>query len=369
MFDVAYCHTVDMSPDGRYVAAGGSTYSWGGFVVYYDDANAMPYPTEGIWFSSGSMNSSIIDLAVSDDGYAVVAIDQATVGTLYYWANATSLSGDPNATWTNAGNFSSVDMSADGDNVVAGGDSPQIVRFWSNTRKQEGTQEADWVRYQAPQNASDVVISDDGGIIAATTESAAPNYKAYFLKSDGAMTDEFDLVQHSPLASMSGNGRITAIAGPGWDSLYVFEAIEDLTPPMIKDVYQVPVEDNVQPEDNVLVYANVSDELSGVKSVILNYTYTNGSGTRSKSANMTQSSGDIYNGTIQKLPYYTNVTYVIIAEDNLNNTITTEELGFEFKYHVIPEFQSWLILPLFLATTLLMVMLRKRKLDRIAQLR
>jgi hypothetical protein len=149
----------------------------------------------------------------------------------------------------------------------------------------------------------------------------------------------------------------------------VFEAIEDLTPPMIKDVYQVPVEDNVQPEDNVLVYANVSDELSGVKSVILNYTYTNGSGTRSKSANMTQSSGDIYNGTIQKLPYYTNVTYVIIAEDNLNNTITTEELGFEFKYHVIPEFQSWLILPLFLATTLLMVMLRKRKLDRIAQLR
>jgi hypothetical protein len=70
---------------------------------------------------------------------------------------------------------------------------------------------------------------------------------------------------------------------------------------------------------------------------------------------------DIWNGTIPAFPYCTNVTYIIIAEDNANNTITTQELGFTLEYHVIPEFQFALIMPLFMMTTLLATIAYKRK--------
>ena len=364
MFGVADFLAVDLSPDGRYVAAGGSAYGPNGFVVFYKDANIMPYPTEEAWFSSSSINSSIIDLALSDDGYAVVATDLVTLETLYYWANATTLTGDPNATWKNEWAYSCVDMSADGDSVVAGGNSPQIVHFWSNAREQEGTQEANWVRYQAPYNADDVAISDGSGIIAATTHTTTPDYKAYFFKSDGSMIGEFDLLQYSPLVSMSGNGSITAIGGLGFDSLYVFRMIVDTTPPLIENVHQQPTNETVYPEDDVMVYANVTDDPSGVKQVILNYTYTNSTGTWNGAVIMDNLEGNLYNGTIPRLPYCTNVTYVIIAEDNFNNTITTEEMGYIYKYHVIPEFPSYIILPLFAIATLLTAIISKRKLFR-----
>jgi hypothetical protein len=161
---------------------------------------------------------------------------------------------------------------------------------------------------------------------------------------------------------MSGNGLITAVAGLGPDSLYVFKTITDTTPPLIKDVHQQPANDSVYPTDDVMVFANVTDDLSGVKQVILNYTWTNNTGTWHGTVIMDPLELDIYNGTIPRLPYCTNVTYVIIAEDNFNNTITTEEMGFTYKYHVIPEFPPQTALPILVTATLLALLLRKRKL-------
>jgi hypothetical protein len=66
---------VDMSPDGKYVAVGGTNSSFTGFVVFYANANTFPYPTEPLWSSWSSISSHIIDLALSDDGYSVVAVD------------------------------------------------------------------------------------------------------------------------------------------------------------------------------------------------------------------------------------------------------------------------------------------------------
>ncbi|MDH7477106.1 MAG: hypothetical protein QHH17_01845 [Candidatus Bathyarchaeota archaeon] len=175
------------------------------------------------------------------------------------------------------------------------------------------------------------------------------------------MIAEFDLPEFSPLISMSGNGIITAVAGPGYDSLYVFQTIEDTTPPVIENVHQHPASDSVYPEDEVMVYANVTDDLSGVKQVTLNYTYTNATGTWNGTVVMDNLEGNLYNGTIPALPYCTNVTYIIIAEDNFNNTITTEEMGQEYKYHVVPEFSIQLIFPILAASTLLAVVIRKRK--------
>jgi len=142
-------------------------------------------------------------------------------------------------------------------------------------------------------------------------------------------------------------------------NVYVYEA-PDMTPPNITSVSQNPAEDNVLPEDEVDINVTVTDNVSGVKKVTLNYTYTNSTGTWNRLVNMTYLKGNVWNATIPAFPYCTNVTYVVIAVDNANNTITTKEMGYEYQYHVIPEFQSFLILPLLIIGTLLAGSLKRK---------
>jgi hypothetical protein len=366
IFGVTDFLAVKMSSDGKYLAAGGTNSSTG-FVIFYSNASGAIAPYEPNWDSWSSIGGQILDLAVSDDGYSVVAVDEGPIPlTLYYWANATNLSGDPNATWTRNWAFHCVDMSADGDEVIAGTALyPCGLHFWADARELSGYDQVEnWTRHEG-ETIHDAAISDDGGIIAASAETAEYNYTAYFYKSDGNVIGEFELPQDSPLVSMSGNGSITAIGGPGFDSLYVFRMILDTTPPLIENVRQEPANDAVYPEDDVMVYANVTDDLSGVKQVTLNYTYTNSTGTWHGTAVMDNPEGDLYNGTIPKLPYCTNVTYIIIAEDYFNNTIISEEEG--YRYHVIPEFSPQIILPILATATLLAVLIRKRKLVHYAR--
>jgi len=124
----------------------------------------------------------------------------------------------------------------------------------------------------------------------------------------------------------------------------------DTIPPNITDVSQTPLKTNVSPEDEVEINVSVTDQVSGVKQVTLNY--TNGNGTWI-TIDMTNPQGDVWTVTIPAFPYCTNVTYIVIAEDNIGNIITTE--GMEDEYHVIPEFLSLLVLPLFMTATLLAV--------------
>ena len=131
----------------------------------------------------------------------------------------------------------------------------------------------------------------------------------------------------------------------------------DTTPPNITDVSQFPFKNNVLPGDEVQVNATVTDDLSGVKQVTLNY--TNGNGTWIN-VDMTNLVGDFWNATIPMFPYCTNVTYAIIAEDNANNRITTGEMGYEYQYHVVPEWPSFIILSLFMLFTLIAVALAKK---------
>jgi len=132
----------------------------------------------------------------------------------------------------------------------------------------------------------------------------------------------------------------------------------DATPPNITDVSQTPPKNNVLPEDEVKVNATVTDDLSGIKQVTLNYTNSNGTWI---TVDMTNLEGNVWNATIPKFPYCTNVTYLIITEDKANNAITTEDMGYEYQYHVIPEFPSFLTLPLFMIAALLAVKLHRRK--------
>lgn len=134
--------------------------------------------------------------------------------------------------------------------------------------------------------------------------------------------------------------------------------MEDNAPPVIENVYQQPANDSVYPDDKVAVYANVTDESSGINQVILNYTTNNGTWF---SIEMTNLEDTIYNATIPEFPYCTNVTYIIIAEDNANNTITTEDMGYEYQYHVIQEFPSLITMSLLMLAMMLTIIMYKRK--------
>jgi len=355
---------VDMSSDGEYVAAGGRRFYdvQNGFVAFYENADNATGENDPAWIAFNALNYSkcyVLDIAVSNDGYAVTAVT-GYFTTLHYWANATNLSGDPKASWNHYESFACVDISDDGDKVIAGSSSlfGGGLYFWSNARNLSGSPNEDWSSLKS-EWILDVAISDDGEVISATTQIGMhSDYKVYFLKRNGELIEEFDLLQCSPILSMSGNGNITAVGGPGYDSLYVFELLTDSTPPTIENVYQVPANDSVYPENKVMIYANVTDDLSGVKQVLLNYTTGNGTWFTTEMENL---EGNLYNSTIPEFPYCTNVTYVIIAEDNYNNTITTQEMGYKFQYHVIPELPLNTIIATFLILTTIPLIFAKKE--------
>jgi hypothetical protein len=149
-----------------------------------------------------------------------------------------------------------------------------------------------------------------------------------------------------------------------WDYTKAVEAISsiyfslDTSPPNVVNVLQSPSKDNVSPSDEVEVNATVTDDISGVKRVTLNYTNQNGTW---KAIDMTNIEGNIWNAMIPAFPYGTNVTYAIIAEDNFNNLIASQEMGLEYQYHVIPEFAVFLVLPSLIIATLLATVTRRRR--------
>jgi outer membrane protein assembly factor BamB len=132
----------------------------------------------------------------------------------------------------------------------------------------------------------------------------------------------------------------------------------DTVPPNITNVVQIPIASNVQVTDTVNINATVTDNLSGIIQVSLNY--TNGSGTLI-TIPMTSLGGNIYNSIIPAFSAGTNVTYVIIAADNANNTITTVQLGYTYQYIVVPEFPTSLILPTFMIATLIAMIFYRGK--------
>lgn len=139
----------------------------------------------------------------------------------------------------------------------------------------------------------------------------------------------------------------------------LFFTIQTLT---INNVSQNPLATNVTPTDVVSVNATVTDSVSTVTQVSLNYTSGNGTWI---TANMTNLQGNIWNSTIPAFPYGTNITYIVAATDSTGNTVTTQQLGYTLQYTVVPEFTALPIVFLFLMATLLAVLIHTRKRPRI----
>jgi peptide/nickel transport system substrate-binding protein len=155
-------------------------------------------------------------------------------------------------------------------------------------------------------------------------------------------------------------GTYVANIGGLTTTLTVYFAV-DTTAPEITSVTQMPLPNNVLLEDEVEINATVLDSISGVKQVTLIYAYANDSGAWIKSVNMTLLEGNIWNATIPAFPYGTRVTYTVMAQDKAGNTVSSEELGYEYQYQVVPEFPPSLILSLFMSATLLAIIVYRKK--------
>jgi parallel beta-helix repeat protein len=131
----------------------------------------------------------------------------------------------------------------------------------------------------------------------------------------------------------------------------------DTTPPTISDIYQDPPSNDVLPGDTVRINVTVSDAVSGVKQVILSYSANNGTWF---SVNATSLGQNIFNAAIPPFPSGTNVTYAVTAVDNVNNTISTLQMGYEYQYHVVPELPIMLTLFALMASTLFAAIIFKR---------
>jgi hypothetical protein len=193
------------------------------------------------------------------------------------------------------------------------------------------------------------------------TVSELPSWIGYSLDGQANVT----ITGNTTLSSLAdGSHYVVVYANATEGEMDASETVYfqvDATPPNVTDVSQSPLENNVLPENKVQVNATVADALNGVRKVTLVYAYTNSSGTWIGVIDMTNIEGSIWNATMPAFPYGTNVTYAIMAEDKVNNTITTEEMGYHYRYYVISEFPPLLILTLLIVLSAPAIVFAKRK--------
>lgn len=135
----------------------------------------------------------------------------------------------------------------------------------------------------------------------------------------------------------------------------------DKTSPII-DVPSRTPSDDVLPDQEVRIAANVTDILSRVKNVTLFYTTDNGTSWENRLMNYNASTS-LYENTIPSQQAMTWVKYKIVAYDNAGNNATRDGEDPHCVYQVIPEF-TLTILTTFMAFSLIMVVLAKRELRR-----
>jgi hypothetical protein len=136
--------------------------------------------------------------------------------------------------------------------------------------------------------------------------------------------------------------------------------IYDENPPMIGNPTQIPSPDNVQENQEVRVLVNVTDDITGVKTVILSYKVNDEPTWHNITMSFNETSG-LWEATIPGQPLGTLVKYFIIAYDYAGNVaVNDNELSY-FVFTVIPEFSSILVLITVLALSMVAIAITRRK--------
>ncbi len=149
-----------------------------------------------------------------------------------------------------------------------------------------------------------------------------------------------------PISARLADGFVTVLGG------------YDSTPPTIGTPTRTPAGD-VLPDEATVVSVDVKDNQTGVKNVTLSFTTNDG-------INWTDllmaynSSTDLYETTIPGQQPGVNLKYSILAYDNAGNSVKNNNAGSYFVYIVVPEFPSNIVLPLFIAITLIAVAVSRR---------
>ena len=133
--------------------------------------------------------------------------------------------------------------------------------------------------------------------------------------------------------------------------------VDDI-PPSIGSPVQDPLGD-VEPRQNVSVTVGVTDLGTGVYNVTLWYSADNGA--TWLPLNMTETSPNTYQTTIPGYENCTWITYKIVAYDTAENQAVNDNNGYYYKYYVIPEFPSTILLPLFMLLSMLATVFTKKR--------
>jgi hypothetical protein len=221
---------VDLSDNGDYAVVGFSgTNQITPNVGYWKNARTRLGASQTPdWLSTEAYY--VTDVVVSGDGNFVAASGMLAGGAVYYWAGATGLTDNPPTSWNadfpQTVEFLSVDMSCDGDSVVAGAES-DLVYFWSGARTLTGKPQSPSWTYPTVNYVEEVAINDAGTYMAAATlVLASPGGNVYFLDRTGVMKWSTPYLLDGTATSMSiccDGGTLAVGTGASAGSAYLFD--------------------------------------------------------------------------------------------------------------------------------------------------
>jgi hypothetical protein len=132
----------------------------------------------------------------------------------------------------------------------------------------------------------------------------------------------------------------------------------DKTPPTVEKLSHLPERDELL-EQTVTVSVKVTDLYSGVKNVTLSYNLNDETAWNDIVMTLNSTTG-LYECIIPEQEENARVKYTITTYDNAENHDTEDNHGRYFVYTAVPEFPSWIILPLLLAATLFITFCRRK---------
>ncbi len=269
---------LDMTPDGRYIAVGGYNNTQY-YVAYYDNdtvtvttAISTIYDVKPLWEVQRNATGRTMDIAISDDGFGVVAGYKYNATSSYYgvayWNNSHSLSNSPDPTWYYEEAISlqpvnvSVAISNSGDKVTGGSilqDAYGELYFWTDFGGLSETPTILEPNWTEPCEVTDVAMSGDGGVIAAITNEANVNV---FNSADSNELGYYELDSPGEIISISEDGKIVAAGTSGTYTTYVVKTLDPITWPNWEEeatVYTDPSPDASADEEDMTV-CYVSDD-------------------------------------------------------------------------------------------------------------
>jgi hypothetical protein len=200
-----------------------------GVLAYWNNARSLTGPQQPTW-SGQESDEVFVDVAISDDGnYVAVAGAAVFTSTVYYWAGATTRTGtlEPH-TWAGGVDvpFTSVDMSCDGDSVIAGSGlvigaegAAHSVYFWGGARGLTGNPAPSWI-YPTVRGVADVVINDAGTYMAAV-DILIPDTVYFFDKQGNLLWQDTDIAGNK--LSISCDGGTLAVGTPTFVTAYLLD--------------------------------------------------------------------------------------------------------------------------------------------------